>query len=81
MINKLLKLFGLMTVKRAKKINAEIICSYARQVSQWAKEDFNAKPPIDLDKKVTVYANQCFDFSCNIPFDEFHLINEFEAKK
>lgn len=77
-MNKILSFFGLVTIKRAKHINKEIVCAYARQIREWAKQDFNAKPNIDINNLAAKMAEEQFDFCIKIPDKTFNLVNKFE---
>ncbi len=48
MINKILRLFGLIKISRAKHLSGTLHLYYIKRVSRWAKEDFGRDIPLDL---------------------------------
>lgn len=61
MIDKILHLFGLMTIHKAKFINAETIKLYARAMSMNANNDFGVAANPNQDTDAARWADECFD--------------------
>ncbi len=48
MVNRILRFFGLVQIRRARYLSRTLHLYYIRKVSKWAKEDFGADIPLDM---------------------------------
>lgn len=78
MIDKILHLFGLMTIKQAKHINQETSALLNRWIAEKAQNDFGVPPNKDGDKLNREWADGCFDLMINHQNPTGDLIGAWE---
>lgn len=61
MLNKLLAMFGLMTIKQARHIHNESFKLYARTTAKFVMDDFGVPPSPTQEADAIRWSNECFD--------------------
>jgi hypothetical protein len=60
-LDKVLSMFGLMTIEKARHIHNESFKLYARATAKFAQDDFGIPPSTTLEKDAVRWSNECFD--------------------
>ncbi len=72
MVNRILRLFGLMKISRARHLSQTLHLYYITRISKWAKEDFDTDIPLDLIPKGSAWWHD--NFNIMISKDADHVM-------
>ena len=64
-LDRVLKLFGLITIKRAKTITVEIVAVRERMIVEDVQADFKAPPKSGFEEYIRNWANESFDVAAD----------------
>lgn len=62
---KVLEYFGMMRIKKARHINAQVLSAYERAIADCAQKDFGVPPAVNHDEIAKTWANEAFDQMMN----------------
>ena len=78
MLHRILKLFGLVTIKQARHINQETSALLSRSIAKMAQDDFDAPPNPTSETANRQWADECFDDMMNHKHPDGDLVGAWE---